>query len=88
MSEATRLTEQFTGLSGDDLIIYRDNVQAVADVYGKDFTDVLQSANALSKQFGITNEEAINIIKDGFVAGADVSGNFLDTVKEVSYIFS
>lgn len=87
LSEATRLTEQFTGLSGDDLIIYRDNVQAVADVYGKDFTEVLQSANALSKQFGITNEEAIDIIKDGFVAGADVSGNFLDTVKEYPTFF-
>lgn len=87
LSEATRLTEQFTGLSGDELISYRDNVQAVADVYGKDFTDVLQSANALSKQFGITNEEAINIIKDGFVAGADVSGNFLDTVKEYPTFF-
>lgn len=87
LSEATRLTEQFTGLSGDELISYRDSVQAVADVYGKDFTDVLQSANALSKQFGITNEEAINIIKDGFVAGADVSGNFLDTVKEYPTFF-
>lgn len=87
LSEATRLTEQFTGLTGDELISYRDNVQAVADVYGKEFTDVLQSANALSKQFGITNEEAINIIKDGFVSGADVSGNFLDTVKEYPAFF-
>lgn len=87
LSEATRLTEQFTGLSGDELISYRDNVQAVADVYGKEFTEVLQSANALSKQFGITNEEAINIIKDGFVSGADVSGNFLDTVKEYPTFF-
>ena len=87
LSEATRLTEQFTGLSGDNLISYRDNVQAVADVYGKEFTDVLQSANALSKQFGITNEEAIEIIKDGFVSGADVSGNFLDTVKEYPAFF-
>lgn len=87
LSEATRLTEQFTGLSGDELISYRDNVQAVADVYSKEFTEVLQSANALSKQFGITNEEAINIIKDGFVSGADVSGNFLDTVKEYPAFF-
>lgn len=87
LSEATRLTEQFTGLSGDELISYRDNVQAVADVYGKEFTEVLQSANALSKQFGINNEEAINIIKDGFVSGADVSGNFLDTIKEYPAFF-
>ena len=87
LSEATRLTEQFTGLSGDALTSYRDEVQAVADVYGKEFKDVMQSANALAKQFGISYDEAINIIQDGFVAGADVSGNFLDTVKEYPTFF-
>lgn len=87
LSEATRQTEQLTGLGGSALISYRDNVQAIADVYDKEFTDVLQSANALAKQFGITNEEAINIIKDGFVSGADVSGNFLDTIKEYPAFF-
>ena len=29
--EATRLTQQFTGKSGDDLKAYRNEVQAVAD---------------------------------------------------------
>lgn len=87
LSEATRLTEQFTGLSGDALINYRDQVQAVADFYGKDFKEVMQSANTLAKQFGITYDEAIKIIQDGFVAGADVSGNFLDTVKEYPTFF-
>ena len=87
LSEATRLTEQFTGLSGDALTNYRDKVQSVADVYGKDFKDVMQSANALANQFGITYDEAITVIKDGFVSGADVSGNFLDTVKEYPAFF-
>lgn len=87
LSEATRLTEQFTGLSGDALTNYRDKVQSVADVYGKDFKDVMQSANALANQFGISYDEAITVIKDGFVSGADVSGNFLDTVKEYPVFF-
>lgn len=87
LAEATRLTEQFTGLSGTELVNYRDEVQAVADVYGKDFKDVMESANALARQFGISHEEAINIVKDGFVSGADVSGQFLDTVKEYPAFF-
>lgn len=87
LAEATRLTEQFTGLSGDELINYRDEVQAVADAYGKDFKDVLQSTNSLAQQFGISYDEAINVIKDGFVAGADVSEQFLDTVKEYPAFF-
>lgn len=87
LSEATRLTQQFTGLSGQELTNYRDEVQSVADVYGKDFNEVMQSANTIAKQFGISYDEAINVIKDGFVAGADVSGQFLDTVKEYPAFF-
>lgn len=87
LSEATRLTEQFTGLEGDELINYRDEVQAVADVYNKDFNEVMQSANTLAKQFGITYDEAIEVVKDGFVSGADVSGQFLDVVKEYPAFF-
>ncbi len=87
LNEATRLTEQFTGLSGDALTTYRDKVQAVADVYGKDFKEVMQGANAIANQFGVTYDEAINAIKDGFVAGADVSGEFLDTIKEYPAFF-
>lgn len=87
LAEATRLTEQFTGLAGDELTNYRDEVQAVADTYGKDFKDVLQSTNSLAQQFGISYDEAINVIKDGFVAGSDVSEQFLDTVKEYPAFF-
>lgn len=87
LAEATRLTEQFTGLQGTELMDFRDEVQAVSDVYGKDFKDVMQSANALANQFGISYGEAMAVIKDGFVAGADVSDNFLDTVKEYPTFF-
>lgn len=85
--EATKLTDQFTDKSGDDLKNYRNEVLALADVYDKDFKEVLISANALAKQFGITQDEALNLIKDGFAAGADSNGEFLDTLKEYPAYF-
>lgn len=85
--EATRLTQQFTGKSGDDLKAYRNEVQALADVYDKDFKEVLMAANALSTQFGISQNEALALVKDGFIAGADANGEFLDTLKEYPAYF-
>jgi hypothetical protein len=80
--EATRLTQQFTGKSGDDLKAFRNEVQAVADSFGADFRETLIATNALSKQFGISANEALQLVKDGFLSGADANGEFLDTFKE------
>ena len=87
VQEATRLTKQFTEMSGNELKEYRTEVQALADFYGKDFREMLVSANALSKQFGISQQEALDIIKDGFVAGADAGGQFLDILREYPAYF-
>lgn len=85
--EATRLTQQFTGKSGDDLKAFRNEVQAVADSFNADFRETLIATNALSKQFGISVNEALQLVKDGFLAGGDVNGEFLDTLKEYPAYF-
>ena len=85
--EATRLTQQFTGKEGDALKAYRNEVQAVADMFDKDFKEVLISTNAVAKQFGISADESLQYIKDGFIAGADANGEFLDTLKEYPAYF-
>ena len=85
--EATRLTQQFTGKSGDDLKAFRNEVQAVADSFGADFRETLIVTNALSKQFGISANEALQLVKDGFLSGADANGEFLDTLKEYPAYF-
>ena len=85
--EATRLTQQFTGKSGDDLKAFRNEVQAVADSFGADFRETLIATNALSKQFGISANEALQLVKDGFLSGADANGEFLDTLKEYPAYF-
>lgn len=85
--EATRLTQQFTGKSGDDLKTFRNEVQAVADSFNTDFRETLIATNALSKQFGISANEALQLVKDGFLAGGDANGEFLDTLKEYPAYF-
>lgn len=87
LTEAIRLTQQFTEKSGEDLKAYRTEVQAIADFYGKDFKEVLIGANAVSKQFGISAEESLKLIQDGFIAGADANGEFLDTLREYPAYF-
>lgn len=87
LEEATRLTKQFTGLSGDELKEYRNEVQSLADVYNKDFREVLQATNAVARQFEISQSEALRVIRDGFIAGADASGEYLDILREYPAYF-
>ena len=73
--------------AGDDLKIYRSEVQALADYYSKDFRDMLTAINSVEKQFGISSDEALKVIKDGFIAGADANGEFLSALKEYPAYF-
>jgi hypothetical protein len=87
LEEASRLTQQLTGLSGDEMKAFRNEVQGVADSFGVDFQKVLESANTLSQQFGISVQEALGYVKDGFVSGANATGQFTDIVKEYPAYF-
>ena len=78
---------QLTGETGDAMRSLRSEVSAVAEYYGKGFDEVLRSANALSKGFGVGMDEAMRLVRDGFAAGADAGGDFLDTVREYPRYF-
>lgn len=85
--EATKLTADFTGKSGDDLKAYRNEVQALADAFNEDFKKTLIATNAVAKQFGISANEALSLVRDGFVAGGNANGEFLDSLKEYPAYF-
>lgn len=82
IEEATRKTMQFTGLFGDEMKSVRNQVLAISETFGVDFGETLQSANVMSKQFGISVSESLKLLQDGFVAGANASDEFLENVKE------
>ena len=87
VEEANRLTQQFTGATGDELKALRSDVMVLAETFDKDFKETLIATNSLSKQFGIPLSQATELIKDGLVAGADASGQFLDILKEYPTFF-
>lgn len=85
--EATRLTQQFTQLTGSALKDLRDEISGISDTFGTDFRETLQATNSVAKQFGISYEQAADVIRKGFVAGADANGEFIDTLKEYPAYF-
>lgn len=87
LMEATRLTQQFTGLTGDEMKSVRNEVLAVSNTFGLEFTETMQSANTMSKAFGISVSESLKIMQDGLVSGANANGQFLDTIKEYPRYF-
>lgn len=87
LMEATRLTQQFTGLTGNEMKSVRNEVLAVSNTFGLEFTETMQSANTMSKAFGISVSESLRIMQDGLVSGANANGEFLDTIKEYPRYF-
>ena len=82
-----RLTKQFTGLTGNEMKSVRNEVLAVSNTFGLEFTETMQSANTMSKAFGISVSESLKIMQDGLVSGANANGEFLDTIKEYPRYF-
>ncbi len=87
ISKATELTREFLGLTGSELQSVRSEIQAIADGWGKDYKTVLQAVDNLTSTYGLTAGEAMDIIKDGFQAGADEGGKFLGLLAQYSGSF-
>ena len=60
---------------------------ALEDVFGFDVKESLRAANSLMDQFGITSDEAFNLIVQGAQNGLDQNGDLLDTINEYSVQF-
>ena len=80
--EASRLTQNFTGITGKAADKITTDMQAVADHMGKGFDDTIGAANTLVQQFGLSWEEAIAKIEDGIEAGADMNGKFVENINQ------
>ena len=85
--EATRLTREFTGYTGEALETMRNSIAATADTMGKDFNDVLATADNLMSNYHLSGEEAMKVINDGFASGADLSGDMLQKIQQYAPTF-
>lgn len=87
LMEATRLTKEFTGYTGEALETMRNSITATADSMGKDFNDVLATADNLMANYHLSGEEAMKVINDGFASGADLSGDMLNKIQQYAPTF-
>ena len=88
VEEAQRLTREFFNIQGDELVHTQSQISALAEQFGKDYKEVLGTVESLTNQYGISTAEAINVIKDGLQAGADLNGTFLSQIQQYGPAFS
>ena len=87
IEESTRLTREFLGITGDSLEAIRNDIQATADTYGKDYKETLEAVDVLTSQYGYDAKEALQIINDGFQSGADLNGDMIAKIKQYAPAF-
>jgi len=57
-------------------------IQVMADVWDKDFNEVLKASSVFAKEFGISGKESLQLVNEGFLKGADINGEYLELLKE------
>lgn len=61
-----------------------ENLFTLRDTYDYDFVETLRAVNMLMEQFGVTGDEAFNLIAQGSQKGLNKNGDLLDTINEYS----
>lgn len=87
VATALASVKQQTGLAGQELEGFTTNALALRDTFEFEVTESTRAADMMMKQFGITGEEAFNLIAQGAQNGLDKNGNMLDSINEYSVHF-
>lgn len=77
-----------TGLTGDALEEATDAALVLNNVLGYEVAESSRTAGALMKNFGVSAQEAYNLIAIGAQNGADKNGDLLDVLNEYSAQYS
>lgn len=78
MSEVRRTTMA----SGEELEKLTSGALTLRDTFDMDVQSSVNTANSLMANFGVTGEEAYNLIAQGAQMGANKNGDLLDTLNE------
>ena len=74
-------------LNKTDLTNITTNGIALRDTFGFEMPESMRAVNSLMKQFGITANEAYNLIAQGAQSGLNQNDDLLDTINEYSVQF-
>ena len=88
VAESMATVKQNTKLSGDELQKATERALLLRDTFEFDVNESTRSAKMLMDQYGVSADEAFNLIAQGAQKGLDKNGDLLDTINEYSVHFN
>lgn len=88
VAQSMAKVEQQTGMTGSALEETTTNALALRDVFDWEVDESLRAAQMMVDQFGVSSEEAYNLLAQGAQNGLDKNQNLLDSINEYSVHFS
>lgn len=82
------LAQQMPSLQGEELRTMTENAFRLKDAFGVDIKDSVSAAQTLMQQFGVTGDQAFDLVTTGFQKGLNRSGDFLDSINEYGTQFA
>ena len=76
--------QKYLGKTGESIQQATKNAISLRDTFGTDVTESMRSVDALMKNFGISSNEAFNLIGQGAQQNLDFSGELVDSINEYS----
>lgn len=88
VAESMATVKQNTKLSGDELQLATERALLLRDTFEFEVNESTRSAKMLMDQYGLSAEEAYNLIAQGAQNGLDKNGDLLDTINEYAVHFN
>lgn len=79
--------KQAGDIGADELESMTTNALMLRDTFDFEVTESMRAAKMLMSQFGLSSEEAFNLIAQGAQGGLDKNGDLLDSINEYSVHF-
>lgn len=88
VANAMAIVKNNTKLAGNELQIATERALLLRDTFEFEVNESTRSAKMLMDQFGLSSDEAYNLIVQGAQNGLDKNGDLLDTINEYSVHFN
>ncbi|NQX49455.1 phage tail tape measure protein [Paenibacillus tritici] len=87
IGDAVGTVKQVLGQTGDELEKTTQTAMTYRDVFKGDISDSVQAVDAMMQKFGISSEQAYNLMAQGAQKGMNTSGGLLNAVEKYSADF-
>jgi phage-related minor tail protein len=88
LTDALATVRQTTQETGKELENTTLNAIAYRDVFKGDIQESIRTVDSMMKNFGISSEQAYNLLGQGVQKGLDKNGELMDTMNEYSPLFA